>query len=56
MFAFQVLNGVGDLLDLLSVIDPASAADWTKMTHSQMLSFVQDRGMCSALIKVSVNK
>lgn len=54
VFAFQVLNGAGDLLDLLSVIDPASSADWTQMTHSQVLSYVQDRGMCSALIKVSL--
>lgn len=52
VFAFQVLNGAGDLLDLLSVIDPASSADWTQMTRSQVLSYVQDRGMCSALIKV----
>lgn len=54
VFAFQVLNGAGDLLDLLSVIDPASSADWTQMTRSQVLSYVQDRGMCSALIKVSL--
>ncbi|XP_048758245.2 phospholipase B-like 1 [Ostrea edulis] len=52
VFAFQVLNGAGDLLDLLNVIDPSSSADWQTMTHSQILSYVQDKGMCSALIKV----
>ncbi|KAK3089734.1 hypothetical protein FSP39_006039 [Pinctada imbricata] len=51
-FAFQVLNGAGDLLDLMHVIDPQNAPDWTKMTHEEAQFFVQSRGMCSALIKV----
>ena len=53
VFAFQVLNGVGDLLDLVSALNPESIPDWKSFTHDEARLYVQKKGFCSALIKVN---
>lgn len=52
VFAFQALNGVGDLIDLMKALQPSSIPDWTKMTKVEATEYVQRHGMCSALVKV----
>ena len=52
LYAFQVLNGAGDLLDLVSALAPKHRPDWDKMTKEQITSYVARSGHCSALIKV----
>ena len=54
VFAFQVLNGVGDFLDLMKAIDPESRPQFDKFTHQEAKDYVQRHGFCSALIKVSL--
>ncbi|KAK6171419.1 hypothetical protein SNE40_019612 [Patella caerulea] len=51
-YAFQVLNGVGDLIDLVRVVDPQSIPDWRKMTKEQAMIYAQESGHCSAMVKV----
>ena len=53
LYAFQVLNGAGDLLDLVNVVSPKNQPDWRKMTKEEAVAFVARSGHCSALIKVS---
>ncbi|XP_060067445.1 phospholipase B-like 1 [Ylistrum balloti] len=53
VFAFQVLNGVGDLIDLQHALDPDSIPNWKKMSKEEAKLYVQRHGFCSALIKVS---
>ncbi|XP_021341842.1 phospholipase B-like 1 isoform X2 [Mizuhopecten yessoensis] len=52
VFAFQVLNGAGDLIDLQHALDPKSIPDWKKMSHKEAKLYIQRHGFCSALIKV----
>ncbi|OPL20249.1 hypothetical protein AM593_02106, partial [Mytilus galloprovincialis] len=52
VFAFQVLNGAGDLIDLVKALNPASIPNWRAFTPAEARSYVQRTGMCSALIKV----
>ncbi|XP_032218792.1 phospholipase B-like 1 isoform X2 [Nematostella vectensis] len=52
VFAFQMLNGVGDLLDLTKALMPERMADWDHMTEKEILEKVAMDGHCSALIKV----
>jgi flagellar biosynthesis protein FliR len=39
-FAFQVLNGAGDLLDLKTALSPESMPDWDHMTDDEILTQV----------------
>ena len=48
-----MLNSVGDLIDLVKVVNPAGLPDLSKMTHYELLQYVNFRGHCSALVKVS---
>ncbi|XP_046581881.1 phospholipase B-like 1 [Haliotis rubra] len=52
VFAFQVLNGVGDLLDLRNALLPDEIPDWTKMTKTEAFRYIRQNSHCSALIKV----
>lgn len=52
LFAFQVLNGVGDLIDLIHALNPESFPDWKSFSHDEARHYVQHKGFCSALIKV----
>jgi hypothetical protein len=52
VFDFQVLNGAGDLLDLMKVLSPQSIPDFKKMTSEELLMYVRRQGHCSALIKL----
>ena len=42
-FAFQVLNGVGDLLTLKDVLQEDARPDWSLMTKEQIIAKV---GLC----------
>ena len=35
-FEFQLLNAVGDLIDLIGALDPSSAPDWDNMTPKEV--------------------
>ncbi|XP_013417551.1 phospholipase B [Lingula anatina] len=52
-FGVQFLNGAGDLLDLMNVIDPDSRPDFSKMTPDEIQSYIASSGHCSALVKVT---
>jgi hypothetical protein len=53
-FDFQVLNGVGDLLDLMSVITPQNELkDPLTMPTEEFERMQFKRGMCSAIVKVT---
>lgn len=53
VFPFQVLNGVGDLIDLQHALDPESIPNWEKMSKEEAKVYVQRHGFCSALVKVT---
>jgi Phospholipase B len=52
-FAFQLLNGVGDFLDLLAAISEDFRPDFDKMSEMEIKRYVGTHGMCSAMIKVN---
>jgi hypothetical protein len=55
-FAFQLLNGCGDLFDVLPSLNVSTAftrADLKRMTSREVVEWDAERGMCSALIKVT---
>ncbi|KAL5018080.1 hypothetical protein ScPMuIL_003802 [Solemya velum] len=52
VFAFQVLNGNGDLFDISHVVAPDTIPNWSSMTKTQVHEYVVRHSMCSALIKV----
>ncbi|XP_064614813.1 phospholipase B-like 1 [Liolophura sinensis] len=52
VFAFQVLNGNGDLLDLLRVVDLSRRPIFSKMTKTELKDYVLKNSRCSALVKV----
>ncbi|KAL3876032.1 hypothetical protein ACJMK2_033919 [Sinanodonta woodiana] len=52
VFAFQLLNGNGDLLDLINALNPEGIPDWKTMTQAEAVSFAARHGFCSTLIKV----
>eukprot|EP00731_Ephydatia_muelleri_P001270 Em0001g1270a len=49
-FAFDLLGGTGDLLDIINFISPESRPSLDKMSKEQLDSYL-DSGHCSALIK-----
>ena len=54
-FAFQLLNGCGDLFDILPSLNVSTTmtrADLDRMTAREVVDWDSERGMCSALIKV----
>lgn len=52
LFAIQMLNAAGDLLDLENAINPKSRPDWSKMTVEDLKSYIRTHGHCSAIVKV----
>lgn len=53
-FAFYMLNGAGDLLDLMSALEPeVHYKDWRKMSAEDFEIYFNSRSLCSALIKVT---
>ncbi|ESP01375.1 hypothetical protein LOTGIDRAFT_186156 [Lottia gigantea] len=52
VYAFQVLNGVGDLIDLTKVVSPETIPDWRKMSHDEAMRYLATSGHCSAMVKV----
>jgi len=53
LFAFQLLNGVGDFLDLLSAVDVDRRIDYSKLTPEEATRLVLRNGHCSAFIKLT---
>eukprot|EP01114_Cavostelium_apophysatum_P001150 TRINITY_DN10983_c0_g1_i1.p1 TRINITY_DN10983_c0_g1~~TRINITY_DN10983_c0_g1_i1.p1 ORF type:complete len:545 (+),score=120.02 TRINITY_DN10983_c0_g1_i1:36-1637(+) len=51
-FAFQMLNGVGDLLDLIGALDTDQRINWKDLTKEERLRTLGMKGHCSVLIKV----
>ena len=52
VFAFQMLNGIGDIIDLRYVLNPESQVNWDKVKEEDLFSTVARHGHCSALVKV----
>ncbi|CAE8581208.1 unnamed protein product [Polarella glacialis] len=50
--AFHILNGVGDLFQIMPAVDKDRRVDFAKMSSQELREFVKTAGMCSALIKV----
>eukprot|EP00933_Yihiella_yeosuensis_P021248 TRINITY_DN16861_c0_g1_i1.p1 TRINITY_DN16861_c0_g1~~TRINITY_DN16861_c0_g1_i1.p1 ORF type:complete len:581 (-),score=106.92 TRINITY_DN16861_c0_g1_i1:191-1861(-) len=50
--AFLILNGVGDLFQIMPAVDEHWRRDFDAMSSKQLRTFVKTTGMCSALIKV----
>eukprot|EP00118_Oscarella_pearsei_P006261 m.28417 g.28417 ORF g.28417 m.28417 type:complete len:338 (+) comp30760_c0_seq3:508-1521(+) len=51
-FAFQVINGYGDLLDIPKAINRSLLSDWKNMSLSEIRDEVNEQSHCSVLIKV----
>ena len=49
-----MLNGAGDLLDLMHAIDKAGRPDFRKMSKADIKLYIQKNSHCSALIKVGI--
>ena len=54
LYAFQMLNGNGDMLDLLTAVKPETFPDVHSMSPDQLESYIAQNGHCSALIKVEL--
>lgn len=52
IFIMQLLNGMGDLLDLQKALGLVAPPDFSHMTHSELLQHINLQGHCSALVKV----
>ena len=52
LFDFQILNGVGDLLDLKNALFPEEMPHFENMTKPQLRDYVRLNSHCSALIKL----
>ena len=50
----QLLNGIGDVIDLIKALDKASRPDYFKMSTEELKQEVYRQGHCSALIKVTL--
>ena len=53
-FVVQILNGVGDYIDLKQALRPAHLrADLQRMSRQQVKDYLAANGHCSALVKVT---
>lgn len=52
LFAVHFLNGLGDLLDLISMLFPGNHTDWHSLSWAKQNQDRTNMGHCSALIKV----
>lgn len=53
IFAWQLLNGVGDLFQIIPAVEKSQRLDWGAMTPEQAREALQKAGHCSALVKVT---
>ena len=51
-FAFQLLNGVGDLFQIIPSVIPSKRPDWTRMNQTQTRRELERSGHCSGLVRV----
>merc|ERR1712096_185955 len=54
-FAFEFLNGVGDLFDIIPAVDPGARTAWFNLSRAEAIRQSRLREHCSALVKVSAN-
>ena len=54
LFVVQMLNSVGDLIDLTKALNPDSDKDYSKMSSLNLLNLIKLQGHCSALVKVCI--
>jgi hypothetical protein len=52
VWPFQMLNGVGDLLDIIPALNSTARLDWEHMSPDDLSLAIAKRGLCSGLIKV----
>lgn len=52
-FVLQLLNGAGDLLDLVKAVSEEHRPNIDSMTKEQLMLYVAKSGHCSALVKVN---
>lgn len=52
-FAFQMLNGVGDLFDIIPTVQKAKRIDWLKLDRKTAERLHASQGHCSGLIKLT---
>ena len=48
-----LLNGVGDLLDLVKALDNDSVPNFSNMTTAELMNYAYSNGHCSGLVKVN---
>jgi len=51
-FVIQMLNGIGDFVDLRNVLNPQLRPNFRHMSVQQVKEYVAGNGHCSALVKV----
>jgi hypothetical protein len=51
-WAFTMINGMGDLFDIIPAVTPSARPNFNKMTYHQARSYLTRVGHCSALIKL----
>jgi len=50
--AFLILNGVGDLFQIMPAVDMHRRPDFQKMSSGELQDLVKEQGMCSGIVKV----
>ena len=51
-FAWQLLNGVGDLFQIIPAVEKKQRVDWPSLSREEARLELRKAGHCSALIKV----
>jgi len=51
-FVVQMLNGIGDFIDLKHALNPHLRPNFHQMSLQQMKDYLATNGHCSALVKV----
>ena len=52
-FAFQILNGDGDLFDIIPAACPSLAPDFDHMSQPEFEDYIHTHGHCSAIVKIA---
>ena len=52
VFAWQLLNGVGDLFQIIPAVEKSERIDWSALSKEEARAALRKAGHCSALIKV----
>eukprot|EP01116_Phalansterium_solitarium_P025523 TRINITY_DN9808_c0_g1_i1.p1 TRINITY_DN9808_c0_g1~~TRINITY_DN9808_c0_g1_i1.p1 ORF type:complete len:527 (-),score=200.75 TRINITY_DN9808_c0_g1_i1:373-1953(-) len=53
LFAFQLLQDVGDFLDLIDALDPSARINWDALPPNEVFRTFAMKGHCSALVKLA---